>query len=86
MNHANTQIFSSSSFSNSAPPKGVGPSLETHLELLDMKEHEQLFYNYLSILALIPEKHSEFMNILDTYQQRDKDTPKQSPESTNGKI
>jgi hypothetical protein len=45
-----------------------------------MKDHEELFYNYLSILALIPEKHNEFMHILDAYGQREKDAPKTSPE------
>lgn len=60
------------SFIRSAPPKMETNKLtesmqKTHYE---MQEHEELFYNYLSILAMIPEKHTEFLNILNNYGQR----------------
>jgi hypothetical protein len=32
--------------------------------------HEELFFHNLSILAIIPAKRAELLNILDTYNQR----------------
>jgi hypothetical protein len=42
---------------------------ETRLLLLET--HEELFFHYLSILALLPQRRSDILQILDTYGQRD---------------
>lgn len=66
------------SFIRSAPSKvqsksslGVeGGEKSGEKSYYEMIEHEELFYNYLSILAMIPQKHAEFLSILNTYGQR----------------
>lgn len=65
--HQKTQQFS---IHNSAPPKNLHMGEGQSKDLLVMEDHEQLLCNYLSILALIPEKYNDFMNILDAYGQR----------------
>ena len=42
---------------------------ETRLLLLET--HEELLFHYLSILALLPQRRSDILQILDTYGQRD---------------
>lgn len=37
-----------------------------------LQDHEELFFHFLSILALLPEKRQNFHNILDTYMSREK--------------
>ena len=60
--------------SNSAPPKTgceiiseAAEELEQRVEttLLQLKIHEELFFHNLSILAIIPSKRAELLNILD---------------------
>lgn len=35
--------------------------------LINMQEFEELFYIYLSIVAIIPSKRQEFLSILDVF-------------------
>ena len=46
-------------------------AMETRL--LQLETHEELLFHYLSILALLPQRRSDILQILDTYGQREKD-------------
>jgi len=44
----------------------------TESKLLQLGSHEELFFHYLSILALLPARRADLLRILDTYGQREK--------------
>ena len=58
---------------NSAPAKTHSQVSSTEggqrkkKDCLDLKPHEELFFHYLSILALIPDKRQSILQILDTF-------------------
>lgn len=60
----------------SAPPKLSScldsVSQSSKVIIHQLSPCEELFYHYLSILALLPDRRQDFLQILDTYGQREK--------------
>ena len=57
--------------SRSAPAKPTGAGEDPTATLLQLEPHEELLFHYLSILAVIPNKRSHILHILDFYGQRE---------------